>query len=240
MDTTAYIALSRSMALDRQMTNIANNLANTTTTGYRAEHSEFETVLEKAGEPRKLAFVQDGGMIRDMSAGAIEQTGNDLDLAIDGDAFFSLQTKDGVRYSRAGHFQLNSEGQLTTADGALLLGDDNTPVTLPDQPGKVSIAADGTLTTDQGIGQKIALARFADPRAMQREGAARFAAEAAPQPAEDARIIQGAVEQSNVQPVREITLMIDTQRAFEGSMRMIETHHDLELKAIDKIANVQA
>jgi flagellar basal-body rod protein FlgF len=240
MDTTAYIALSQSIALDRQMTVIANNLANTGTSGYRAEHTEFETVLERSGEPRTLAFVQDRGMIRDLAPGPLEQTGDTFDLAISGDAYFTLRTPEGERYTRAGHFGVDAENRIVTSDGAFLLGEDGQPVVLPERPGKVAIAADGTITTDEDISGRVVLVRFAQPLAMRREMGSRYAADEVPQPAPDAAIMQGWIEQSNVQPIREITLMIDTQRAFESSIRLIEVHHDLERKAVDKIADIQA
>lgn len=240
METTAYIALSRAVALDRQMTNVANNLANTGTSGYRAEHSDFKTILENSGSPQKLAFVQDQGMIRDETAGAIEQTGNDLDLAIAGDAYFVVQTPNGNRYTRAGHFQLDQQSRIVTSDGALLLDENDAPITLPEQPGKVAIGPDGSITTDQGQQGKVGLVNLANPDAMQREEGSRYATDEVPTPAVNATVVQGSIERSNVQPIREITLMIDTQRAFEGSIRLIETHHELERKAVEKITNVQA
>src|SRR5690242_8111009 len=98
MDTTDYVALSRQMALMRDMSVIANNVANAGTSGFKAEHTLFETVLERAGEPGSVAFVQDVGTTRNLQPGALTSTGDPLDVAIDGSGWFAFGTPGGTRY----------------------------------------------------------------------------------------------------------------------------------------------
>ena len=97
MDTTSYLALSRQVALQRHMTTIATNLANASTSGYRAEHTVFEQLLQRVGEPGRVAFVQDVALARDLGPGPIEQTGNPFDLALDGDGYLELRRRRRAR-----------------------------------------------------------------------------------------------------------------------------------------------
>lgn len=234
MDTTAYLALSRQVALMRDLDVIANNMANVTTTGFRGEQTLFETVLRRAGEAPRLAFVQDVGTARDMSQGPMSATGNPLDLAIDGDGWMSFATPAGVRYSRAGHLEIDAAGQVVDAAGNPLLDDGGAPLTVPPGDRDITIAADGTVSNRAGILGRIGLSAFADPRALVPAGGNLWAAEDLPAPS-TARLAQGMLEGSNVQPILEMTRMIETTRAFEGTQKLIETHHDIERRAIERV-----
>jgi flagellar basal-body rod protein FlgF len=124
METPSYVALSRQTALVRQMDVVANNLANVATPGFKAESEVFTTVPIRSqvrGSPAKLSYVQDFATARDFSTGPMNPTGNDLDVAIQGDGFFVVQTPNGPRYTRFGHFQLNAAGQVVTKQGYPLL-----------------------------------------------------------------------------------------------------------------------
>jgi flagellar basal-body rod protein FlgF len=239
MDTTAYIALSRAVALDRQMTSVANNIANVTTSGYRAERLHFEQVLERAGEPGRVAFVQDRGPVRDASPAPLMETGNPLDLAISGDGYFTVETPQGPRYSRAGHFAVDAQQRIATRDGHALLDENGAVIEVPVGSGPISVAADGTLGTAAGPLARVVPVELPD-QALSREGSGLYAASAAPVPAERFAIHQGAVLGSNVQPVLEMTRMIDVQRAFESSIRMIEMHHDLVRRSVERTASLSA
>lgn len=234
MDSTAYLALSRQVALMRDMSVIANNVANVATTGFRGEHTLFETALRRAGGTPKLAFVQDVGTARDMSEGPITATGNPLDLAIDGDGWFAFATGEGVRYSRAGHLEIDAAGQIVDAAGNALLDDSGAPLVVPPGDRDITVAADGSVTNRAGPLGRIGLAAFADAQALVPAGGNMWAAEQAPA-ASTARLAQGMLEGSNVQPVLEMTRMIETSRAFEGTQRLIEAHHDLERRAIERV-----
>ncbi len=235
MDTTAYLALSRQVALMRDMSVIANNVANAATTGFRGEQTLFETVLRRAGgESPKIAFVQDVGTVRDMSPGPLTATGNPLDVAVDGDGWLSFGTAEGVRYGRGGHFEIDALGQIVGAAGNALLDDGGAPLVVPPGDGGLTIAADGTVSGAAGPIGRIGLAAFVDPRALVPAGGNLWAAEAAPAPS-TARLAQGMLEGSNVQPIMEMTRMIETTRAFEGTQKLIETHHEIERRAIERV-----
>ncbi|MBL9034438.1 MAG: flagellar hook-basal body complex protein, partial [Rhodospirillaceae bacterium] len=117
METPIYIALSRQMVLRNQMDVVANNIANASTPGFKAEMMLLTEVELPAERGTELSYVQDFATARDFSAGPLRATGNDLDLAIQGDGFFSVQTPDGVRYTRVGRFQLDANGTLITSQG---------------------------------------------------------------------------------------------------------------------------
>lgn len=235
MDTTAYLALSRQVALMRDMSVIANNVANAATTGFRGEQTLFESVLRRAGgDVRRLAFVHDVGTARDMSPGPLTATGNPLDIAVDGDGWLSFGTAEGVRYGRAGHLEIDALGQLVDAVGNPLLDDGGAPLIVPPGDRDVTIAPDGTVSTRAGVLGRAGISGFADPRALVPAGGNLWAASEPAVPSR-ARLAQGMLEGSNVRPILEMTRMIETTRAFEGTQKLIETHHDIERRAIERV-----
>ncbi len=240
MDTTAYIALSRQVALQRATTVVAHNIANLATTGFKAERLLFETVFQRAGEPRMLAFVQDLATVPDWRPGPIVPTGGPLDLAIQGEGFFTVRTPAGERYTRAGQFHRNAAGEIVTPDGHPLLDEGGQPILLPPQEPSPSIAADGTISGRSGILGRIGLVRFAAPERLRPEGAGLFAADQPPIPGASGAILQGALEGSNVQGVLEITRLIEITRAFEGTQKMIETHHELVRRTVERLGEITA
>ena len=189
MENALLVGLSRQMALGRELDVIANNLANVSTTGFKARSSRFaEYLMPKArgdafqASDRKVGFVVDRGTALDTTAGPIESTGNPLDVAIKGDAFFAVQTPAGERYTRAGSFQVNAAGQLVTNDGYPVLGDGG-PLQFGPQETGLAIAPDGTVSTSQGARGKLRLVRFDDAQALANEGANLFSSKTQPQPA---------------------------------------------------------
>src|SRR4029077_12703843 len=122
MENTLLIGLSRQTALERQMDVVANNIANVNTTGYKTDRTLFEQYLNSGahednfvGSDRRVSYVQDRGTFRDVGQGPMEETKNPLDLAVDGNAYFAVQTAGGERYTRDGKFSLNNQGQLVTS-----------------------------------------------------------------------------------------------------------------------------
>src|SRR5882724_9666925 len=156
MENTLLVGLSRQMVLERQMDVVANNVANINTTGFKADNSMFERFLmpvaleNRFNAPdRRLNFVNDRGTWRDIRPGGMQQTGNPLDVAIDGNAFLVVQTPNGERYTRNGALQINAQGQLVTTDGAQVLGD-NGPIVFQNTDRNVSISADGRVSVVEG------------------------------------------------------------------------------------------
>ena len=236
MRTTSYLALSRQVTLERHMATIANNLANATTSGYRAEHTVFERTLQRAGRHERVAFVQDVGLARDLAPGPIEQTGNPLDIALNGSGYLAFGTAAGTRYGRAGRLEIDTGGRLVNATGAPVLDDGGNPITLPQEEHAVTIAADGTVSGRTGELGRIGVVAFSREQELRKTGDGLLTTAETPVPAAGTGIVQGALEGSNVRPVLEMTSMLETARAFEGAQRLLDTEHELERQAIERSA----
>jgi len=231
MENAGYIALSRQVALGRQLEVIANNMANASTPAYKAQSMQFNEYLIRADEGAPLSFVEDAGVSRDWTPGTLRPTGNPLDLAINGDAYFVVSTPDGDRYTRNGRFALDATGQIVTGDGNPVASDGGS-IVVPSEDVNLAIAADGTVSTENGILGKIRMVRFADPQALSAVGAGLFKTDASPEPDAVSSISQGMVEDSNVQPIIEMTNLIQVTRDYEAAQKMIEGEHERQLRAI--------
>jgi flagellar basal-body rod protein FlgF len=240
MDTTSYIALSRQIALQRALGVVANNVANLATTGFKAQSVLFETVLERAGEPRTLAFVQDVATVQDPSPGPILPTGAPFDLAIQGPGWLTVQTPAGERYTRAGQLLRNARGELVTPDGHPVLDEGGRPIVVPASEGAPTIAADGTISGRSGVLGRIRLVSFTAPERLRPEGSGLLATDEPPIPGAPGSLVQGALEGSNVKGVLEITRLIEITRAFEGTQKMLDTHHELTRRAVERLGSVNA
>jgi len=249
MQNASLIGLSRQVALERELDVVANNIANINTTGFKADGSLFEEFLSSSARTgqsaSRVSFVRDRGVWHDMSAGAIERTGNPLDIAIDGNAFFAVQTPRGLRYTRNGALQINSTGQLVTSDGNPVMGDGG-PIVLQPNDHQVSISRDGTISVRDGASKadslrgKIRLVSFANPQKLQKDGASTFnaTADAQQQDAKSSGIIQGAIEKSNVHGVVEMSRMIEITRAYTQIATMLQQQSDFGQTSLDKLAEV--
>lgn len=233
METTAHIALSRQMVLARRMEVIAHNVANATASGFKAEALLLEPVAVDAGARQRLAFVQDVGMMRDLDPGRMIATGNPLDLAIEGPGYFTIETAEGLRYGRSGQFRLNEQGELATARGDRVLDDGGAPLALPVDAGSITIAADGTVSSAAGVAGRIELVNFADEQRLRKVGDGLYRADQPGEPAPAARLVQGVLEGSNVEPIVEMTRMMTTMRAYQSTQRLLDTHHELQRRAIE-------
>ncbi len=245
MENTAYIALSRQLVLTRQLDIIANNLANANTASFKRSDLAFVEYLVKPdanGNPTfvkadgKVAMVQDLGMVRDTGQGSLTQTGAPLDLAISGDAYFEVKTPDGARYTRLGRFQVDSGSQLVTSDGFAVQGEGG-PIFVPPDDGEIKIARDGTISSNGGILGKLRLLHFADEQGLRHDNAGLYIATTAPTSATDSEVVQGMVEESNVQPVVEITQLIAVMRNFEAAQKMVEAQDDLTRRVINTVVS---
>jgi flagellar basal-body rod protein FlgF len=257
MENSLLIGLSRQMALRRELDIVANNIANLTTTGFKADGAVFEEYLMPVARAdqflppdRRLSFVQDRATWHDFSQGPVQQTGNPLDVAIDGDAFLVVQTPRGERYTRNGALQINTAGELVTSAGDRVLGDSG-PILFQAEDRDISISADGTISVREGTNAaidaargRLRLASFAQPQILQKDGSSTFAAPAGvlpqtPQP-QDARIVQGALEKSNVRAVVEMTRMIEVTRTYTQVATLLQQQGDLRRAAIERLAEVPA
>jgi len=255
MDNSLLVGLSRQVALGRELEVVANNIANIGTTGFKSDNSIFEQFLMpeavSGGFPpgsRQVDYVLDSQTWHNFAPGPIQRTGGPLDVAIDGNAFLVVQTAGGQRYTRNGALQISPTGALVTNVGDPVLGVGG-PIQFQDTDHDISIGEDGTIsvregpnaTSDATRGQ-LQLAQFTNPGALQKEGSSLFsAAGAASQPAPaTVRVVQGAIEQSNVSPVAEMSRMIEITRSYEAVASLLQQENTERTTALDKLSAVPA
>ncbi len=235
MENTSYIALSSQAVLRRQMETIAANIANLNTTAYKAEKNMFVQHLvkspggEKLLSPR-LAFVRDIAQYTDHAEGPITPTNNPLDLALPDKGYFQIQTPDGIRYTRNGHFRLDTNNQIVTEQGLPVLSDGAAPITLPPNASRIEIARDGTISTELGAAGRFGIVDFENPQRLEKLPGALLKTEETAQPIQRPDLMQGALEGSNVVAVKELTQMIDVQRAYESVKSFIEREDERQKK----------
>lgn len=246
MDNSQLIGLSQLDVLQRKMDIVANNLANLSTSGYRGEQPIFVEYLSPeatddtsglGSEP--VLFVEDAAMHRDFTVGRMELTGNDLDVAINGEGWFAIDTPDGERYTRAGNFAIDDAGQLTTVEGHPVLGGGG-PIVFEPEESDIVFAADGTVSSSAGQKGRLQIVTFADERLLEKVGGALFSSPEPPVAAENPRIAQGVRELSNVNAIAQITEMLQVARAYESTARMLSDTNELEAEAIETLGTVPA
>ncbi len=244
MENAELIGLSRQTALRRQLDVVANNLANISTSGYKAERSQFAEYIMPTAEAssfqmadRSVSYVWDRGTVTDFNPGAVTLTGNPLDVTLREGDFFVIDTPAGERYTRNGAFQINSEGLLTTSEGMAVQGEGGSISFAPAEV-DITISADGTISSSAGLKGKLQAVSFKSPQLLTREGASLFAGENA-NPAQST-FTQGALEGSNVQGVTEITDMIEISRAYQSLSNMLKRMDDLRQSAVQKLGRIDA
>jgi flagellar basal-body rod protein FlgF len=227
MESPIYVALSRQTALARQLDVIANNVANSSTTGFKRQGVMFNEFLERSDRTQKVSFVQDRAVIRDLTVGAFSPTDNPLDFAINGSGYFTVDTASGRRYTRAGNFQLSDRREVVTQDGLPVLDDHGQPMVIPEGAKEIRLAGDGTLSTDQGEIGSFGIASFQQEQLMTEVGGGLYSTDETPQGKPDGtRIAQGMLEQSNVSPIVETTQMIDLLRQYQMNQNLISAEHE--------------
>jgi flagellar basal-body rod protein FlgF len=236
-DNMQLISLSRQIALERQMDIVANNLANISTTGFKAEDLLFteypmrvDDGQDFSPQSQLLSFTEDWASIHDMQAGAIEDTGNPLDVALQGPGFLTVQTPNGVRYTRDGSLTLDADGRLVDLDGDPILGEGGLIQFGPEET-DIAISRDGSISSSAGAKDRLAIAEFADPESLTRVGQNLFSG-GTPIPATETRVRQGAIEKSNVSGVAEITQMIRIQRNYETLMQLMARQDEIATQAV--------
>lgn len=238
MDISSAIALSSQFLLQRQTDAIANNLANLATTAFKAQHRLFAEYLIQNSDGTTASSVRETGTARDMTQGPISQTGNPLDVAINGEGFFTIGTPLGPRYTRAGHFQIDASGQLVTSEGYAVLSEVNSPVQIADGGADISIGKDGTVTTGQGVAGRLQIVTFGDLTALTGTAGGLYTTTQPTQPVPGTRLVQGALEGSNVQPVIELTRLMSVQRGNSYAKDFIDGEATRIQTAIDHLGKV--
>ena len=225
MDAAGYTTLNRQSGLMREMALVANNLANASTTGFRREGVVFSEYVAALDSDPSLSMAHASGRHVDLGQATISQTGGSFDFAIQGEGFFLIETPEGERLTRAGSFTPSAEGELVTPDGNRLLDAGGAPIFIPPDARAVAMASDGTLSANGQPIAQIGLWQPTDPMALRHQSGTLFAADAL-EPLEGGVVLQGMLEDSNVEPVSEITRMITVQRAYELGQKFLDAEDE--------------
>ncbi len=251
MENALLVGLSRQMALNHELDVVANNIANIDTTGYKADNALFGQYLMPrasdqsfAGQDRRISYVQDRASWIDMSQGAIQRTGDPLDVAIDGKGYLVVQTARGQRYTRNGAFSINGVGQLVTSDGDQVLGQSG-PITFQATDHDVIISPSGIITVREGNSTadsqrgQLQIVSFDQPRLLQKDGGSTFMAPDAvnPKPAPvGTTVVQGSIEKSNVNGVTEMSRLIEITRSYTDIANILQEQSDQRRNALSQLS----
>jgi flagellar basal-body rod protein FlgF len=235
MTTSAYSAISRQSGLLNEIRVVANNIANSATTGYRSEGVIFSEYVKSAPGQESLSLAR--GNIRNTSLeqGNLNQTNGQLDLALEGDGFFMIETPAGNRLTRAGSFSSNAAGDLVTPDGYRVLDAGQAPVFIPGDAESISFGSDGTFSADgRQLGQ-IGIFQPAEGTTIKREDGVMFSTDGEVEPTENTKLLQGFLEGSNVNAIHQMSRMIEIQRAYEMGQSFLTSEDERVRNAIENL-----
>ena len=240
MENLNYIGLSQQMSLYHQMDVVANNIANMNTPGFKSQNLLFKEYLNNtAQEGEKIAQVQDYGTYRDTKQGSLTQTSNNLDIAVQGDGYFAVQTPQGIRYTRDGAFSIGATGNIVTQSGYQVVSSDGNPITIQQGTARITIMTNGEVATETGTIGKLKLVNFANEQSLVATGGGLYDAQGAPeQNVDKPHVLQGFLESSNVQPITEMNKMISITRLYQAVQHMLMTDHDNARQMIQKLTQV--
>jgi flagellar basal-body rod protein FlgF len=224
-----YIAAGGAIAQSNALDATANNIANATTAGFQGDRVTFREAMTAARSP-DIAAVGAGTSRVDSQSGALAQTDNPLDMALEGDGFFAVQTENGARYTRAGNFRLDDEHQLVTMDGHTVRGEGGAPIVFSEDTSQITVGTDGEVFADGESVGKLELVRFSADQ-LKREGSTLFSARGAPDAGDPPKVRAGMLESSNVNVVRGVVDLVKVSRTYESLMRVIQSYHDVESRA---------
>ncbi len=236
MENSLYVGLSGQVALEQKMALVANNMANVNTPGYRGQNALFkEFVSDQRRMKEDVSLVYSYGQYQMNDPGPIKVTGNSLDAALVGPGFFGVQTPEGVQYTRAGNFSLNALGELVTARGYKVADQGGGTISIPGDAKYVSIDQKGVVSTDAGAVGNLMVAEFKNYQKLDPAGNGLYKTTEQPTPAQETTVIQGKLEGSNVEPVVEMTRMIDISREYQAVQRMMQNEHERQRTAIQRL-----
>ncbi len=244
MENTSFIALSRQGTLRRQMSVIANNIANMNTTGFKGEKMMFiQHIVKTPSSDRlgqdRLAFVRDIATVRDTSEGPLKRTGNPLDVAISGDGYFVVETPSGELYTRNGHFRMDETGQLVTQNGDPVLSDGGQPFFFSPEDTDITISRDGTVSTENGTLGRLRVVSFENKQDLRMVAGGLMASNKTAEDMDSPDLVQHMLEGSNVQPIIEMTRMIETQRSYDGAKKLIDREDERIKRMINELARTE-
>jgi flagellar basal-body rod protein FlgF len=227
-----YIASAGAVAQSTALDATANNIANASTAGFHGDRVTFREALTQARSP-DVSVVGAGTARVDSQAGALTHSDNPLDLALDGDGYFGVQSPQGARYTRAGNFRLDDQRRLVNADGLPVRGEGGATITIPPEAKQITVSAEGQVSADGEELGKLELVRF-NANQMKREGSSLFSARGNPIATPDGdgpKVRSGMLEASNVNVVRGVVDLVKVSRTYESLMRVIQGYHEVESRA---------
>ncbi|GBQ86379.1 flagellar basal body rod protein FlgF [Acetobacter malorum DSM 14337] len=246
MDNTSYLSLSRIDGLTRALDVTANNLANASTDGFKESRVQFADYLSKqkgtqgaAGE-KQLQYSQDRATYHNFDQGALRQTGNTLDLGLNGEGYFTVRTKNGIRLTRNGQFLRSDDGTITDSAGNPLLDQEGRNIRMdPEEVMEpLSISSGGIISTNRnGALAQIAVVNVENQNTLKAEGSDLYNPTTPTTAVASPEIRQGMLEASNVNAVQETTEMIRIQRAYDLNFQVVQTESTRQLDAISKITS---
>lgn len=242
MDNSLLVGLTAQITLRRNMEIVSNNLANVSTSGFKRETPAFEELMVPVDSPqdslKEVSFVRDWGVVRDMTSGPLMQTESPLDISVEGEGFLVVRTPEGERYTRDGHLKLDASGKVVNSDGYPVLSDGG-DINIPSGETSIKIGADGTVSTKQGSAGKFRVVTL-PPASLRKEGFNLYSSTEQASPATKSRVVQGTIERSNVEPVVEMTKMIEILRAYQHSTEILNATDDLIRRAVQRLGDVKA
>jgi flagellar basal-body rod protein FlgF len=236
METSTYIALSGQDARQHQMEVLANNIANLSTPGYKAEQMLFQEYVSKPPGGDPSSYVTMVGHARDMRQGPLTHTGNSLDVALNGPGFFTVTMPNGSsEYTRNGHLQIDSQGELVNSAGLVVQGEGGSPIVIPTGAGQITIGTDGTVATRDATLGKIAVVNFDNPQAMVAESGGLYSTDQTTQPVTATNVEQATIEDANIQPIVEMTKLMNVVHAIGNAKSFVDGEHTRLKNAIDRL-----
>ncbi|PTW60183.1 flagellar basal-body rod protein FlgF [Breoghania corrubedonensis] len=237
MQSSLYVSLSSQVAIARRLDTVARNVANMNTAGYRADEIKFSEVLSKKG-PDPVSFANGGETYISRQHGGLTKTDNPLDIAIDGDGWLAVRTTSGIAYTRDGRMQMGTDGMLRSVNNYPVLDSGGLPIMLDPEAGSPTITADGAVYQGENRLGDVGLFTIAsDARLTRYDNSAVIPDKPATPVLEFSEngFAQGYTEGSNVNPIREMTKMIELTRTFESISKMIDSGADNQQQAIREL-----
>jgi flagellar basal-body rod protein FlgF len=243
MDNSMLVGLQAQRVLQRRLDVTANNLANAATSGFKSDALTFQMLVKRPAhaedKPSDVRFVTENAMIRNMGQGSITRTGSAFDVALEGDGFFMVQAPGGrTAYTRDGSFSLSADGTLMTPEGHPVLSQGGAPIVLDPQGSPPMIDKTGAISIAGVEAGQLGVASFLNASALEKIGDNMFVANGQAPQTSEARVVQYALEGSNVRPVLELTRLIEISRAYESAAKFVKNSDDMRKSAMERLNRV--
>ena len=237
MTVAIDITLSMQRGLDHKMIALTNNAANAGTHGFQGDNVIFKEYLGQSDNLETYSYLDDIASVRSLKKGALDQTGNPFHVALQSNGYFGIQTADGVRYTRSGAFLKNSEGTLVDVNGDPVMSVDGGEIAIPQNSATVTISSDGQISDENGIIAQLGVFGFENEYDIEKTGNTQFKTDQAAIPLENqANVLQGALEGSNVSLIRNMSEMMMVSKIYGLNQRFLTDAMKLESKKNEKLA----